>query len=169
MVILALPLLWATMFVDHVGIFVGSCVLGAAFFGLTAVVVMWGVVRWYTATVHSIYGAVSAYLLLGLAGAMLYWSLDLVDGNSLHMPHKRTLQATVGGEERPHVHRLEDEHPQGNLELLSLPLADHGDHRRDGGDRPHADDDQTASPPGALALVPRLRDALGVDAQDARL
>ena len=97
LVLLALPLLWATMFVDHVGIFVGSCVLCAAFFGLTGVVVMWGVLRWYTATVHSTYGAVSTYLLLGLAWAMLYWGLDLVDHAALDIPHRRTLPATVDG------------------------------------------------------------------------
>ena len=72
-----IPMAWATLFVDHMGLFVGSCVLQGVFFGMTAVVIMWGVFRWYAATVHSIYGAVSAYLLLGLAWAMFYWGLGL--------------------------------------------------------------------------------------------
>ncbi len=98
-VVLALPLTWAALFVDHVGLFVSSCVLGGVFFGMTGVVVMWGVLRWYTATVHSIYGAVNAYLLLGLAWAMFYWGLDLVDGTAFDFPHRRTLPAMVGGKE----------------------------------------------------------------------
>ena len=96
---LALPMMWATLFVDHLFVFVGSCVLGGVFFVMTAVMVMWGVFRWYSATVHSIYGAVSAYLLLGLAWAMFYWGLDVVDGNALDIPHRRTLAATVAGTE----------------------------------------------------------------------
>lgn len=68
-------------------------------FGMTGMVVMWGVLRRYTATVHSIYGAVSTYLLLGLAWAMLYWGLDLVDGTAFDMPHRRTLPGTVGGKD----------------------------------------------------------------------
>ncbi len=97
--VLAVPLMWAALFVDHVGLFVSSCVLGGVFFGMTAVVVMWGVLRWHTATVHSMYGAVSAYLLLGLAWAMFYWGLDLVDGTALDIPHRRTLPTMVGGKE----------------------------------------------------------------------
>ena len=97
--ILALPLLWATLFVHDVRVFVPSCILGGVFFALTAVVVMWGVLRWYTATVDSVCGAVSAYLLLGLAWAMFYWGLDAVDGTALDIPHRRTLPATVDGKE----------------------------------------------------------------------
>jgi hypothetical protein len=99
LVVLAIPLIWASMFVDHVAVFVGSCIFGGVHFALTAVVVMWGVLRWYTARVHSIYGAVSVYLLLGLAWAMFYWGVDVVNGSALDIPHRRTLPATVGGRE----------------------------------------------------------------------
>ena len=99
MAILALPMMWATLFVNHVGIFVPGCVLGGAFFALTAIVVMWGVLRWFTATVDSVYGALSAYLLLGLAWAMFYWGLDAVDATALNIPHRRTLPVTVGDKE----------------------------------------------------------------------
>ena len=98
-VALALPMMWVTLYVDRVDLFVGSCVLGGVFFGMTAVATMWGVHNWYTATVHSIYGAVSAYLLLGLAWAMFYWGLDLADGGALDIPYRRTLTATIGGKE----------------------------------------------------------------------
>jgi len=98
-VVLALPLTWAALFVDHVGLFVSSCVLGGVFFGMTGVVVLWGVLRWHTATVHSMYGAVSAYLLLGLTWAMFYWGLDVVDGTAFDIPHRRTIPVMMGGKE----------------------------------------------------------------------
>jgi voltage-gated potassium channel len=97
--VLGIPMAWATLFVDHLSLFVGSCVLQGVFFSMTAVVIMWGVFRWHAATVHSVYGAVSAYLLLGLAWAMFYWGLDLFDATAFEIPHRRTLVDTVGGRE----------------------------------------------------------------------
>ena len=98
LVVLTLPMTWATLFVDHVGLFATSCFLGGIFFVITAVVVMWEVFHWHTATVESIYGAVSAYLLLGLAWAMFYWGLDVIDRAALEIPNRRQLAVSVGGE-----------------------------------------------------------------------
>ena len=97
--VLGVPSAWATLFVDHAELFVASCVLQGVFFAMTGIVIMWGVLHWYTATVHSINGAVSVFLLMGLAWAMFYWGLDAVDRTALEIPHRRTLDETVGGVE----------------------------------------------------------------------
>ena len=75
-VIIAAPLCWLAMFVDHPAIFIASCVVNCGFFVAMAVVILLSVVRKHVATVSSIFGAISSYLLLGLAWAVLYWGIE---------------------------------------------------------------------------------------------
>jgi hypothetical protein len=71
------------MFLDRPYIFAFSCVLESLFFFAMAIVIIVSVIRKHLATVHSIYGAISAYLLLGLAWAVLYWGLNHVSEEAL--------------------------------------------------------------------------------------
>ena len=81
-VAIAVPLSWVTMFVDHPYIFAASCALDCVFFIAMAVLILSSVIRKHLATVNSIFGAISSYLLLGLAWAALYWGLDRVDNQT---------------------------------------------------------------------------------------
>ena len=72
---IAIPLSWATLFVNQPYVFLGSCILESLFFVVMAVLIVNSVFRKHLATIHSISGAISAYLLLGLAWAVLYWGL----------------------------------------------------------------------------------------------
>ena len=80
---IATPLSWATLFLNQPYLFLGSCVLECLFFLAMAVLIVMSVFRRHLATVHSIFGAISAYLLLGLGWAVLYWGLDSVGDRSL--------------------------------------------------------------------------------------
>jgi voltage-gated potassium channel len=79
----AAPLSWVTLFYDQPYLFLFSCVLDSLFFVLMAVLIIIAVIRKHLATIHSIFGAISAYLLLGLGWAILYWGLDNIGERSL--------------------------------------------------------------------------------------
>ena len=80
---IATPLSWATLFVHQPHLFLGSCILESLFFAVMAVLIVNSVFRKHLASVHSIFGAISAYLLLGLAWAVLYWGLGNIGEQSL--------------------------------------------------------------------------------------
>ena len=82
---IAAPLSWITMIVDQPSLFICSCLLNAFVFAAAAVMILVAVIRKHLATVHSIYGAISAYLLLGLAWAIVYWGLHHVDDQALRI------------------------------------------------------------------------------------
>jgi voltage-gated potassium channel len=80
---IATPLSWATLFVDQKHLFLGSCILESLFFVVMAVLIVMSVFRKHLASIHSIFGAISAYLLLGLGWAVLYWGLGNINDQSL--------------------------------------------------------------------------------------
>ena len=88
-VVIAAPTTWATMFVDHPYLFLFSCVLESLVFVAVAIMILTSVIRKHLATVHSIFGAISAYPLLGLAWAVLYWGLHHVDKTALDVGTRR--------------------------------------------------------------------------------
>ncbi len=92
----AAPVSWLTMFFDQPALFLFSCVLEGVFFATMAVLILITVMRRHLATVHSIFGAISAYLLLGLAWAVVYWGIDHVNGDSLQISNRRAAQVVVG-------------------------------------------------------------------------
>jgi membrane-bound metal-dependent hydrolase YbcI (DUF457 family) len=71
-------------------------VLEGLFFATMAILILITVVRRHLATVHSIYGAISAYLLLGLAWAVVYWGIDHVDSSALQLSSRRTSAVVIG-------------------------------------------------------------------------
>jgi len=93
----AAPVSWATMFVEQPALFLFSCLLEGLFFAAMAVLILVTVVKRHLATIHSIYGAISAYLLLGLAWAVVYWGVDHVDNSALQVSSRR-VSAVVAGE-----------------------------------------------------------------------
>jgi len=68
-----------TVFLDPPALFLFSSMLEGAFFVVMAVLILITVIQRHMATVHSIFGAISAYLLLGLAWAVVYWGIAVVD------------------------------------------------------------------------------------------
>lgn len=82
-VVVAAPLSWATMFIDFPNLFLASCILDFLIFIAMAIAILVSVFRKHIATIHSIFGAISAYLLLGLAWSVLYWGIDHWNSESL--------------------------------------------------------------------------------------
>jgi hypothetical protein len=80
---IAIPLLWATLFLNQPYLFLGSCILESLILVVMAVRIVMSVFRKHVASIHSIFGVISAYLLLGLAWALLYWGLGNIDARSL--------------------------------------------------------------------------------------
>jgi voltage-gated potassium channel len=82
----ALPIAWATLFVDSIEVFIAHCLLGSVFFFLVGAVIVLVVVRTHTVTFDSVFGAISAYLLFGLAWALSYWAIHTVSPGSFSFP-----------------------------------------------------------------------------------
>jgi voltage-gated potassium channel len=80
---MVIPLRWTTMLDDRPHLFLCTCVFECLFFGAMAVMIIVSVIRNYLTSIHSVFGAISAYLLLGLAWAVLYWGVNQVDATSL--------------------------------------------------------------------------------------
>lgn len=90
--VVAIPVAWISFFTKLELLFVAGCVLESSFFVLTAVWLLVYVARQPQVTVQSIFGAISAYLLLGLAWAMLYWAVDRSSFEHLDFAHKLAIQ-----------------------------------------------------------------------------
>ncbi len=86
LVIVALPVTWATLFVDWKPLFVAHCLLGSVFFWLVAGVVVFVAITKQSVTVDTVFGAISAYLLLGLAWALSYWAIHTISPTAFHLP-----------------------------------------------------------------------------------
>jgi hypothetical protein len=86
----AAPVSWMTMFFEQPALFLFSSILEGAFFVVMAVLILITVIRRHMATVHSIFGAITAYLLLGLAWAVVYWGIAVVDSSAFAMAGRVT-------------------------------------------------------------------------------
>jgi hypothetical protein len=83
---LVLPVTWSTLLSNHIALFLTSCLVEAVFYAGIAGVILVAVIRKRMATVQAIFGAVSVYLLLGLAWAQLYWATERWERESLRYP-----------------------------------------------------------------------------------
>ncbi len=92
---IAAPVSWMTLFIDQPVFFLFSCILEGTFFVAMAVMILVSVMQRHLATIHSIFGAISAYLLLGLAWAVMYWGLDHMDQEALQMESRRSTSVVV--------------------------------------------------------------------------
>ena len=93
---IATPLSWATLFIDQPYLFLGTCALESLFFAAMAVLIIVSVIRKHLATIQSVVGAIAAYLLLGLAWALLYWGMNNMDAGTLL---SKSLDASAGRNE----------------------------------------------------------------------
>jgi len=100
LLVVALPTAWATLFVNSKPLFVAHCLLGSAFFWLVGGVVVYVVIRTHAVTFDSVFGAISAYLLFGLAWALSYWAIYSVSPEAFSLPDGR---ASTGSAEIPQV------------------------------------------------------------------
>ena len=89
LLILALPIAWATLFISWKPLFVAHCLLGSAFFWLVGGVVVFMVINARTVTFDSVFGAIGAYLLFGLAWALTYLAIHTVTPDALSFPGER--------------------------------------------------------------------------------
>ncbi|MDP6556466.1 MAG: ion channel [Pirellulaceae bacterium] len=92
----AAPVSWMTMFFEQPLLFLFSCLLEGVFFIMMAILILITVIRRHLATVHSIFGAISAYLLLGLAWAVFYWGINHLDTDALAFTHLTARPVVVG-------------------------------------------------------------------------
>jgi voltage-gated potassium channel len=96
---LAIPVAWTSFFVEYESLFVASCVLEGLFFLLIAVWLLIYVARQPEVSMQSIFGAISAYLLIGLAWAMLYWAIDRSSFENLAYAERLTVSQDKWGNE----------------------------------------------------------------------
>jgi hypothetical protein len=89
LLVVALPVSWATLFVDSRPLFVAHCLLGSAFFWLVGGAIVFVVVSSRSVTVDSVFGAICAYLLFGLAWALSYWAMYSVAPMAFSFPEHR--------------------------------------------------------------------------------
>lgn len=86
LLVVALPISWATLFVDSTSLFVVHCLLGSVFFWLVGGVIIFLVIRTRVVTLDSVLNAISAYLLFGMAWAFSYWAIHIVSPDSFSIP-----------------------------------------------------------------------------------
>jgi hypothetical protein len=84
--VLALPTAWATLFVDSKPLFVAHCLLGSVFFWLAGGAVVYVAIRRHTVTFDTVFGAICAYLLFGLAWALSYWAVFVISPQAFFFP-----------------------------------------------------------------------------------
>ncbi len=83
---------WTTQFIDIPWLFATNCLLQALFFITMALLILKRILLSPSVSFHSLCGAMSAYLLLGLGWAMFYWALDRVDADALHFHDRLTVE-----------------------------------------------------------------------------
>ena len=89
--VIAVPVLWTTLLIPHGSYFVFSCILDSLFFTAIALLIINQVIRRHLASLDSVFGVICAYLLLGLAWAMLYMAMDRIDTESLVITNRRVI------------------------------------------------------------------------------
>ena len=98
LLVVALPTAWATLFVDSTMLFVTHCLLSSGFFWLVGGVIVFLAIKTHQVTVDSVFGAISAYLLFGLAWALSYWAIYAVSPGAYTFPEEGA--AAVGADVR---------------------------------------------------------------------
>lgn len=89
----ALILSWFATILHSFALLVCSQLAGACYLAFTAYVIFRRVWDLHGGTAEGIYGAIAVYLLVGLTGAMLYRTCELIDPNALKIDetHRRTI------------------------------------------------------------------------------
>ncbi len=86
--VVVIPFSWITLFVESDVLFVSYFGLGSVLLWFIGSAHLIDTVRCRRASFHSIFAAVSAYLLYGMAWAMSYWGIDSVARDALVYAHE---------------------------------------------------------------------------------
>jgi hypothetical protein len=92
LLVVALPITWSTLFVDSRLLFVLHCLLGSVFFWLIGGAIVFVVIKSRSVSLNSVYGAICAYLLFGLAWALSYWAVYSVSPMTFSFPEDRAVE-----------------------------------------------------------------------------
>ena len=95
LLLVGLPATWATFFYHSKTVLVIHCVAGSAFFWLVGGIIVYVIVRAREVSLSLIYGAISAYLLFGLAWALSYWGLFHISAACISIPGRDVLPANA--------------------------------------------------------------------------
>jgi voltage-gated potassium channel len=93
LLVVALPVAWATLFIGWKPLFIAHCLLGSTFFWLVGGVVFYVVIKTRVATVDALYGAICVFLLFGLAWALSYWAIHTASPTAFSFPNEGTTLA----------------------------------------------------------------------------
>ena len=89
--VIEVPLMWLTFFLDYALLFVLTSILASGLFAALSIALLVRVLQRHRAELQSLFGAVSAYLLLGLAWAVLYWAIDRTSTDAFAFNHRITI------------------------------------------------------------------------------
>ncbi len=82
--VMSVTIIWFDRLLESKMILVTGLALETLFFAIVAVVIIKHVLQYKKVTEDKFYGAISAYLMLGIIGSMLYTILELLNPNSFH-------------------------------------------------------------------------------------
>jgi hypothetical protein len=92
------PLTWLSLVWDQPVLFLLSCVATSVLFAALSVFILVRVLNQHATEIYSVFGAVSSYLLLGLAWAVLYWAIDLACADAFAFNNRVTVDFTEDAE-----------------------------------------------------------------------
>ena len=75
--LIAIPASWATLLVQSKPVFIGHCIVGCVFFWYVGAATVTSALQRHVLAVDSVFRAISAYLMFGLAWALAYWAIDV--------------------------------------------------------------------------------------------
>ena len=93
--LVVIPLSWVTLFVESNVLFVSYFGLGGALLWFIGSAHLIDTVRTRRASYNSIFAAISAYFLFGMAWAMCYWGIDSVASGAFAYAHETTGQPSA--------------------------------------------------------------------------
>lgn len=76
-VLIAIPASWATLLIQSKPVFIAHCIVGCFFFWYVGAATVSSALERHYLAVDSIFRAISAYLMFGLAWALAYWAIDV--------------------------------------------------------------------------------------------
>lgn len=99
LILLAIPVTWINAFQESQLLFVATCLLYGVFSLFIATILLRNVMLRYLATWQSVFGSLAAYLLIGLAWAMLYWATEGIEGEQIVFSEARKVPFGSGGQQ----------------------------------------------------------------------
>ena len=86
MLVISVPIGWSTLFAETPILFVAHCLLGTAAFSIAGGMIVARLIKSQVVNIDSVFAAISAYLLIGMAWALAYWAVSRLPPR--HLPRK---------------------------------------------------------------------------------